>query len=70
MSEKIKPSENYILTQRKILALDEWGLYFLLSVLFFTQHFYMLVAVAIVGGTFVLNSYRRQWNMEGDRFNG
>tara|TARA_R100001244_G_scaffold132233_2_gene107635 strand:- start:1760 stop:2071 length:312 start_codon:yes stop_codon:yes gene_type:complete len=68
--KRTKPSEKYILTQRKILAFDEWGLYLLLVVLFFTGHTAMLAGVAVVGGAFVLNSYRRQWNMERDRFNG
>lgn len=63
-----RPSEEYLIAQRKILFLDEWLFYGLLLALFLLNHWYIMAPVAILGAVFVLNSYRRQWAMEGMRF--
>lgn len=62
------PSEWYLIEQRKLLFKDEWLFYALLALLFFTNHWYMMVPVSILGATFVLYSYKRQWEMERQRF--
>jgi hypothetical protein len=62
------PSEEYLLSQRRLLFLDEWGLYLVLGVLFFTQNYLMMLPVIIFGACAVGYSYKRQWEMEADRF--
>lgn len=64
------PSEWYLIEQRKLLFKDEWLFYGLLVLLFFTNHWYMMVPVTILGASFVLYSYKRQWEMEEMRFGG
>jgi hypothetical protein len=61
-------SERYLIFQRVMTFLDEWLLYGLLLYLFVNDHLAMMVVVAVIGGTFVANSYRRQWAMEASRF--
>jgi len=66
----VKFSENYILTQRKILFWDEWLFYLVLGILFFTQHYYIMIPVGLFGAGAVLYSYIRQWIMEKDHLDG
>jgi hypothetical protein len=62
------PSEEYLIAQREILFRDEWLFYGLLLTLFLLKHWYIMVPVVILGATFVLVSYHRQWAMEAQRF--
>ena len=62
------PSETYLIFQRAVTFLDEWLFYGLLLYLFVNGHYYMMPVVAALGGTFVWNSYKRQWAMESQRF--
>jgi hypothetical protein len=64
------PSEWYLIEHRKLLFKDEWLFYTILLLLFFTDHWLMMIPVTILGAAFVLLSYRRQWGMEAMRFGG
>jgi len=61
-------SETYLIFQRIITFLDEWLFYALLTFLFVREHYVMMSVVAILGSILILNSYRRQWSMEEQRF--
>lgn len=61
-------SERYLIFQRVMTFLDEWLFYALLLFLFEREHMVMLAVVALLGATFTINSYRRQWRMEAKRF--
>ena len=65
---KEPPSERYLIFQRTITFLDEWLFYGLLLYLFVNEHYGMLCVVALLGAIFILNSYRRMWGMEKQRF--
>jgi len=64
------PSEKYLLTHRLITFFDEWLFYVALGALFFTENYLAMGIVGMVGGFFVLHSYRIQWAMERKRFDG
>ena len=58
------PSEFYLAIQRAFTFLDEWLFYGLLLYLYTHDHLLLMVPVTILGASFVLMSYRRQWAME------
>lgn len=63
-----QPSEHYLIFQRTVTFLDEWLFYGLLLYLFVNNHWNVMIPVVGFGGVFILNSYKRQWEMERARF--
>lgn len=67
MDHKI-PSEDYLLSQRKITGWDEAMLYGACLALLFSQNYWALIPVLLFGGPAVWISYKRLWAMEEKRF--
>jgi hypothetical protein len=67
-----QPSEKFLLTQRMFTFLDEWLFYGLLTLLYFNGKMesdpFLFWAVAVLGGSFMVISYVKQWFMEAMRF--
>ncbi len=68
MNDHERVSESYLIFQRGITALDEWGFYALLVFLLVTGRFLLMIPVGIVGAILIWISYKRQWAMEEQRF--
>ena len=66
--ERHQPSERYLIFQRTITFLDEWLFYGLMLYLFVNNYWNILLPVAGLGTAFLLNSYKRQWDLEKARF--
>ena len=62
------PSEKYLLWQRGFTFADEWLFYLLLLYLFEQQHYRMMSVVAVIGTIIIVYSYKRQWDMETQRW--
>lgn len=64
----MRPSEKFVLTHRLYTFLDEWLFYLVLILLFYTEHYAMMVPVTIYGAIAIYISYKRQWRFEKELF--
>ncbi len=68
MAKFVIPSEEYLIAQRIITFLDEWGFYLVLGILYFTQNYLLMLPVFIFGVFAIWLSYKNQWALEARRF--
>lgn len=64
----ILPSENYLIKLRTFIAIDEWGLYLVLLLLYFSKEYMLFGFVAVYGAICILISYQSYWRLTDVRF--